>query len=233
MATIGQVLIAPESGWKRIDNTDANLTYEGSWSPQVLSSHYNNSLIYTNSKGSKIKFNFTGDKIRLILNNYTNNETATKVSIDGVSTTVNSRLASGELFQVLAYEKLGLANSQHLVEIETVSNDYFRFDALDISDTGEILPYRELYKKAILKNPSTNQYYSLADKTLILLPDGSDETMINYGIEAGKEIQLDEDFDKINYLVDLDGVTVNADGFYVSNKDTTEKPLSIKFEQRK
>ena len=55
-------------------------------------------------------------------------------------------------------------------------------------------------KRMILKNPTTNQHYSLTEKTLITLSDISNETIINYGIRAGKDTQLDEAFDKVNYI---------------------------------
>ena len=73
----------------------------------------------------------------------------------------------------------------------------------------------------ILKNPTTNQAYSLDDKTLISMPDTSNKNMILYGIETGKEIKLDEDFDKVNYPVE---------GVLRETVETMVKPLSIKFE---
>lgn len=56
--------------------------------------------------------------------------------------------------------------------------------------------------RLILKNQNTNQYYSLAEKTLIHLPSSSDKNMILHGVEAGKEIKLDEDFDKMKFVQD-------------------------------
>lgn len=52
----------------------------------------------------------------------------------------------------------------------------------------------------ILKN--NNTYYSLSDKTLIHLPNNSTKNMQLYGIEQGKEVQLDVPFDKMNYVYD-------------------------------
>lgn len=60
--------------------------------------------------------------------------------------------------------------------------------------------------KMIIKNPITNQHYSLAEKTLIPLPDSSPKNMILHGIEAGKEIRLDEAFNKIQYPIDVSGL---------------------------
>lgn len=61
-------------------------------------------------------------------------------------------------------------------------------------------------KKMIIKNPATNKYYSLAEKTLVPLPLLSNENMILHGIEAGKEVQLDISFNKMKYVQDTSEV---------------------------
>lgn len=82
--------------------------------------------------------------------------------------------------------------------------------------------------KMAVKNPITEEVYSLDNKTLIHLPSSSDKNMISHGIEAGKIIQLDVDFNKINYPVENVEENKNSDGLLV--KDLVGKPLSIKFE---
>lgn len=67
-------------------------------------------------------------------------------------------------------------------------------------------------RRVVLKNESTNQHYSLDEKALIPLPDSSSKNMILHGIEAGKEIQLDEAFDKIQYVNELSTVTNGESG---------------------
>lgn len=91
-------------------------------------------------------------------------------------------------------------------------------ESLTSFDGSQILKTRN---RLIIKNPTTNQHYSLAEKTLIPLPDASNKNMISFGIETGKEIKLDEDFDKVNYPVE---------GILKSTVMTMVKPLSIKFE---
>lgn len=54
-------------------------------------------------------------------------------------------------------------------------------------------------KRIAIKNPTTNEYYSLSDKTLIPFPDPSTNNMILHGIEKNKEISLDEPFTKVKY----------------------------------
>lgn len=60
--------------------------------------------------------------------------------------------------------------------------------------------------KLAIKNQLTSKAYSLDNKTLIHLPSSSDKNMILHGIESGKEIKLDEDFDKMKYIKDTSEV---------------------------
>lgn len=57
--------------------------------------------------------------------------------------------------------------------------------------------YAEQYM--ILKNTLTSKYYSLNNKELIHLLESSNKNIVLYGIEAGKEIILDEDFNKMKF----------------------------------
>ena len=77
-----------------------------------------------------------------------------------------------------------------------------------------------MVKKMALKNPTTNQHYSLSEKTLVPIPNSSPENIILHGIEAGKEIKLDEPFDKITTIVD------NPDGTQTVTTNTVT-PFSV------
>lgn len=68
-------------------------------------------------------------------------------------------------------------------------------------------------KRLTLKNPTTDKHYSLSDNTLIHLPSTSDKNMISYGIEQGKEIQLDIPFDKVQYVQDTSEILGNGKKF--------------------
>ncbi|GMB02268.1 hypothetical protein [Pelosinus sp. IPA-1] len=141
MATIGQVLTAPENGWKRIEDSDVNITYEGStW--QVFSDTSSSGGNYRRCSQSNdtIKFNFIGTKLRVI--GATNKWGSEKVNVivDG-ATTVCSFLGS-LAYQVVIFEVVNLPKGEHSVKIENLENDYYLwFDALDIDDIGELKPY--------------------------------------------------------------------------------------------
>ncbi|WP_333880075.1 discoidin domain-containing protein [Lysinibacillus capsici] len=65
-------------------------------------------------------------------------------------------------------------------------------------------------KRAVLQNPTTNQHYSLSDNTLIHLPDNTTESIIEYGVEQGRHIQLDVPFTKHRYFNDTPVANVNG-----------------------
>ncbi len=84
--------------------------------------------------GDKVKFDFMGTKLRLIGAYVLNTGTFSEY---GNTTGVG---------QILVYEKLGLTNARHTVEIvnnTTSSYTYFSLDAIDIDDTGYLLPEEE------------------------------------------------------------------------------------------
>lgn len=230
MAEIGQALKAPESGWKRIDDTDSNITYGANKSYNVNATSYNGGFSQVSGIGMVYKFNFKGTKLRFISRIYEYSDNIS-VKIDGVIVG-NFKLNYANVYQALTFEVLGLENKEHYVEVINNVNKIVQLDAIDIDEDGELRPYNEypFVRRMVLKNPTTNQHYSLAEKTLIPLPDASDKNMILHGIEASKEIQLDESFDKIVYPVEIEEANKNADGFIVGYKDVIEKPLSIKFE---
>lgn len=89
-----------------------------------------------------------------------------------------------------------------------ISGRYFRLYVTELFignnniSIGEITYGYNNMNRLIIQNPLTNQSYSLSDNTLIHLPSASNKNMILFGIEQGKEIQLDVPFTKIKYVQD-------------------------------
>ncbi|MEK4074084.1 hypothetical protein MHI01_09270 [Paenibacillus sp. FSL M7-0656] len=136
MATIGQPLQSPESGWQRIDDRHELIVYTGSsWSKPASSDLYNGTAMLASTNDSTVRFTFKGTKIRLIGAQYTTGSSDISVIIDGVveKTTQNA----GLVYQVLTYEKLGLINKVHTVEIKNNQNANIWIDAIDIDSSGE------------------------------------------------------------------------------------------------
>ncbi len=142
MAKLGDVLLQPETGWSRFDDTNSLIAYEtpdgGEWVKGQLAgpSYYNETVTYKGS-GSiprlKVKFKFKGTQVRLIGTrfNLVVFEQST-VLIDGVATTSNyNQSGTSNQFMTLLFESSLLTDGEHLVEIIT-SKDAFDIDAIDV-----------------------------------------------------------------------------------------------------
>lgn len=159
-AEIGVPLTGPEAGWRRYDNTNAYFIYMGSqWLPQVSSnSYFYNSDVNTtwgNGTGVEdknlVKFQFRGSKFRLVAQNAPGRTTNVQVKIDGkIVGSYSQDFVSWKNPQALCYEKTGLEYGVHTVELLNMDNTLqFVFDATDIDDTGELLPYTEREESAL------------------------------------------------------------------------------------
>ncbi|EJS45908.1 hypothetical protein ICE_05318 [Bacillus cereus BAG1X1-2] len=143
-AKVGDQLIQPEPGWKRIDNIDTNIQYLGSnWTSDSDSTRqYYNNTCHNNlntDKSAQIKFNFKGTKLRLMCSVYENHSNKVAISIDGqVQYYSESRVVDRAYGSVLCYEKLGLADAVHEVTIKCENPGALSLDAIDIDDNGSM-----------------------------------------------------------------------------------------------
>lgn len=144
MANIGDILLNPELGWKRYDDTDVNLAYLGAWTKQDSSTRYNGTfMLSSNVKGeSKVRFNFTGDKIRIIADMNSTRSTSVLIAIDGLEEYFSTNKSTGSS-QVLVYEKLNLSDSEHFVEIINNDTRAINFDAIDIDEKKVVKKFNQ------------------------------------------------------------------------------------------
>jgi hypothetical protein len=149
MATVGQTLPAPETGWRRIEQTDANMVYTGTWTFDPTVSTSGGSHKVSSDALASVKFNFTGSKFRLICTRYTYSPVTT-LKIDGIAVaTIN--LSGALQFQTLFYDTSSLSSGNHFVEFINGSAVGIAFDAIDISSDAYIRPYNENPKQKICK----------------------------------------------------------------------------------
>ncbi|MGG0822961.1 hypothetical protein ABE099_08765 [Paenibacillus turicensis] len=136
MATVGDQLLQPEAGWRRYNGQIGSITFSGNWLIANHASYHNSDNIYSTDINAKISFRFIGTKLRIIgLRDIARGNVYIK--IDGIKEIYNQNGASQ--FQTLVYEKTGLPEIKHEVEIgfESASLD---LDAIDIDSTGGLLP---------------------------------------------------------------------------------------------
>src|SRR5690606_11465860 len=119
---------------------------------------------YSTLNGSQsIKFYFKGTSLRIIgsIVNSTTYSNSIPVTIDGIEMGVINGRGSSTITQALVFEKIGMSNSFHEVEIAGIKavSGIFSFDAIDINEDGELrTPYDGFFS---VKNQTTSKVYSL------------------------------------------------------------------------
>lgn len=143
---VGQVLSAPETGWKRYEQTDSNLTYVGTWTD------YSGVKLYSTTIGSTIKFNFTGDRIRILSGRYTTWSSNIKINIDGLDYFYSQASGTESTSQVVLFEKLDLMNGEHYVTIEVLEAKEASLDCIDIVDSGVLKPFKVIENRILFSH---------------------------------------------------------------------------------
>lgn len=141
MASIGDQLLQPEAGWKRIDDTDTHFKYIGSgWVTSTNQYLYNGNEHATNRLGDTVSFKFYGTKLRVLSGKFTNNPNNIDINIDGTSYKYDQSGTSAYKAQIILFEKLGLDLGVHTVIITSPSSSlYIALDCIDIDDTGYLV----------------------------------------------------------------------------------------------
>ncbi len=146
-AKIGDQLNLPEIGWKRYDDSNSRILYNGNkWIHGTGSSYeYTGTIAATQYYGDTINFKFYGTKLRIVGEKFRNSDTETVISIDGVQAKYGEANTGAVQPINLVYEKLNLSLGVHDVTITkgTNQNSYIRLDAIDIDSDGKLLPYNE------------------------------------------------------------------------------------------
>ncbi|MCP1425760.1 hypothetical protein J3D43_004276 [Paenibacillus xylanexedens] len=145
MAVLGDQLVAPESGWRRYDDTHVGLKYTGTWTtPSPSNTVYYGGSIRVTSRAvdnNYVTFSFFGTKLRIISDFYSDRHSDNSITIDGVTEMYSAfrTVGSPSLQQSIVYEKTGLPLAFHTVTIATGHNRInFTLDAIDIDETGYV-----------------------------------------------------------------------------------------------
>lgn len=140
-ATVGERLLQPEDGWQRYSYNSTEITYEGTgW---FFDNRYSDNYMQQyETNGAKIRFNFTGTKLRILASYWHSFTDSASVTIDGKITegySLNSSYTNSAPY--LVYEKLGLSEGEHSVEISNGTTKYLAFNSIDIESTGKLKTY--------------------------------------------------------------------------------------------
>lgn len=152
-ATIGLGLDQPEAGWMRYDDANPFIKYEGIWETVSNGVLYENTVHFSKLRDAKIRFKFKGTKIRLVGGMHENRSKKISIKIDGISETFSQYGSTTHM--TLDYEKIGLTDSIHTVEIVLDGSGVYLIDAIDIDDTGELLDPNDIIVDSLKLNKET------------------------------------------------------------------------------
>ena len=215
MANIKEQLLVPESGWKRYDDTDNNIVYNGTgWRQSPGVAHYNNSCILTQTPGENYVLYVYTSRIRII-SDYHYNMGIFTIDIDGNYTCNVDCYQTGEKYQQLMFEKADLEKSIHKVtatlkEKVHPGTNLLVLDAIDIDDDGFLLN-ETAYNYIRNLQPSSNETIVFNKVKKANLPNTTDNKFAIYFTDNG-EI----------YINDKDGNVIPAINFkteFLSNND--------------
>jgi hypothetical protein len=235
-STVGELLIKPESGWQRINDTDSRITYSKyTYQTYDSSSHmYKNDMHYTMDSTGSIKFNFTGSKVRIIAMTNEDRSTDNKISIDGITEeTFSCHMPKGG--STLVYEKTGLADVEHSVVITNGTTFSYRvcLDAIDISDSGTL----KTYEPILISTPTNLTVASTGSKEVKLTWDtvsGAISYNIKRSTASGNEETIATTSSAIYTDTGLENGTtyyyvvtaVNANGESAPSNEVSAKPFN-------
>lgn len=182
MAIVGQQLTLPEIGWKRYDDSDLNISYLNH-TTGTGTSYWNNSCTMINS-GGYARFNFTGDKLRII--SYMSfSQSILSLYIDGIYIgDFNAYVGSGNAIKILAFDIQNLENREHYVELKyNGTKTMITLDAIDIGEDSVLKPYNFSLPKYLIKQ--NNQYYTIKSEFYPIGQDTLTKEMVDkYGSDS-------------------------------------------------
>ena len=202
MATIGEQLLQPETGWQRIEDTNTLIKYDGNWTSYEHSSFSGNSAHYNNTKDF-VSFIFYGSKLRIISEYFNNRDTNNLIIIDDVEYNFNCYSSTKESI-VIAFEKLDLQKRCHTVKIANMNlGQYFLLDCIDIDEDGYLLTEEEYINmttyRYLIQDNITSKIYSY-DKENNNLVEINDISILKDDTQYDKCIN---DLNKVIDLIDL------------------------------
>ncbi|WP_019422843.1 hypothetical protein [Paenibacillus sp. OSY-SE] len=169
MAKFGDVLLQPESGWKRYDDSEPIILYEGDGWERYSNGAYYNGARQACSRTSikpKIKFNFIGSKLILISSLYLSYSNKIEIKIDEKIYEA-SQVSNSTYNQAVFFIIEGLKFKEHSVEITKINQggweSDFNLDAIDIDESGQLKPYAPREHKYLI-HLNSGQYLSLENQ---------------------------------------------------------------------
>ena len=119
-----------DSGWIMVNDTDAGITYSGTWTYATGRSSYGDyqsDVHYTTANANYAQYTFVGTGIRFITETYTNAGTV-DVYLDNVLQTTVDRNSASRIGQIVIYSNTGLTSGTHTIKVVKKSGTYLELD---------------------------------------------------------------------------------------------------------
>lgn len=226
MANIGDQLLQPESGWKRITETEIldNSTHDNTWVLYEHSSYYNGKFLRCTADSNELTFYIKSKNFRFISSGGTSRATDCTISIN--DTTYDANLKNTTGYICLLLEKTNL-NDINKIVLRSGTNGDFKFvlDCIDIDMDGSLV---------------TEAEYNKGSKFPVLIGDDtitSETNIANYAntlVNGEKQLLISDKLKSI-YVTDGQGsytkLSDNKDLINDANKSDTTTYSSTKIEQ--
>lgn len=154
-AKVGDILKAPEKGWKRYDENNININYQGAFRSSESNYCYNGKIKYTSNVGDTCKFNFTGTKILILSSANTQYSSNISIKIDGTLYKFSEHNDTLK-YQCISFMKADLIDKTHFVEIISNDTSLTEIDAIDIDSTGYLVDPSAIPAAGITLNKTTD-----------------------------------------------------------------------------
>lgn len=215
-------LLQPETGWKRYDDTDNNIVYNGTgWINRTASGFniYNNTWHYTFNVGDSYDIYFKSSNVRLIILTTSDQiqDNNIKIILDDniIEYKCSYNNNGNNQGSWVVFEKLNLDNTLHHIKVVLLKGngsekECISLDAIDIDDDGFLLN-ETVYNYIRNLQPNSNETIVFNKVKKANLPNTTDNKFAIYFTDNG-EI----------YINDKDGNVVPAINFkteFLSNKD--------------
>ncbi len=173
-AKIGDLLKNPEKGWKRYDDSNSKIVYNGDMKVVKNYNYYNSQITNVYNAGDTMKFKFYGSKIRIMTDGNVDKPKTVNINIDGEDYNYSQQDNSAKHTR-LSFEKLGLDLGVHEVVITAVEKRIVNsLDAIDIDEDGELHPYDVQAESITLDKTAIDLLKGNTDKlTAAVLPENA------------------------------------------------------------
>lgn len=177
MANIGEQLLKSETGYQRIDNTNASITYSGTWSNVTNPAYHSSSLTYTNDETAYYSFYFYGTKFYIIANDCDIYSKNIKVFLDDIETTgyelvnyVGGSESNLSLYKLrVLFSANNLEERVHKVVVKCTNKETtlsMSLDCIDIDSNGHMATEQEYLSQSQDEPSEFPIPIKLADETI-------------------------------------------------------------------